>query len=214
MARQCGLEIGRRGIAINDCCQTSDPDVYAIGECAARRSHLRPWRRYKMAQVAADHLLGRENGFRGADMSAKLKLLGVDVGGIGDAHGRTEGARSYVYLDEQRVYKRIVVSADNKTLLGAVLVGDTSDYGNLLQLALNGIALPENPDGLILPARAASRPSAWIRCRKARRFAPASTSAKATSSGSQPRLPHRGGAESRNQGRHRLRRLHPAAHPC
>lgn len=166
MARQCGLEIGRRGgIAINDCCQTSDPDVYAIGECAAWRDRtfglVAPG--YKMAQVAADHLLGRENGFRGADMSAKLKLLGVDVGGIGDAHGRTEGARSYVYLDESKeVYKRIVVSADNKTLLGAVLVGDTSDYGNLLQLALNGIALPENPDGLILPAHAGSKPAIGV----------------------------------------------------
>ncbi len=44
---------------------------------------------YKMAQVAVDHLLGSENSFTGADLSAKLKLLGVDVGGIGDAHGRT-----------------------------------------------------------------------------------------------------------------------------
>ncbi|MDI5424863.1 hypothetical protein MJM99_32885, partial [Salmonella enterica subsp. enterica serovar Kentucky] len=42
---------------------------------------------------------------------------------------------SYVYLDESKeVYKRLIVSEDNKTLLGAVLVGDTSDYGNLLQL--------------------------------------------------------------------------------
>ncbi len=59
----------------------------------------------------------------------------------------TPGARSYVYLDEaKRVYKRrLIVSEDNKTLLGAVLVGDTSDYGNLLQLVLNAIELPENP---------------------------------------------------------------------
>ncbi|CDL17072.1 Nitrite reductase [NAD(P)H] large subunit [Klebsiella pneumoniae IS46] len=107
----------------------------------------------------------------------------MDVGGIGDAHGRTPGARSYVYLDESKeVYKRLIVSADNKTLLGAVLVGDTSDYGNLLQLVLNAIELPENPDSLILPAHAAaaSRPSAWINCRTARRSVPASTSAKAT----------------------------------
>ncbi|WP_114193043.1 nitrite reductase large subunit NirB [Edaphovirga cremea] len=160
LALQCGLATGRRGgIAINDLCQTSDPDVYAIGECAAWNDRtfglVAPG--YKMAQVTADHLLARENRFQGADMSAKLKLLGVDVGGIGDAHARTEGARSYVYLDESKeVYKRLVVSADNKTLLGAVLVGDTSDYGNLLQLALNAIELPENPDSLILPAHAGS----------------------------------------------------------
>ncbi len=97
-------------------------------------------------------------------MSAKLKLLGVDVGGIGDAHGRTAGARSYVYLDESKeVYKRLMVSADNKTLLGAVLVGDTSDYGNLLQLVLNAIELPENPDALILPAHArAGKPAIGV----------------------------------------------------
>ena len=54
LARQCGLEIGRRGgIAINDCCQTSDPDVYAIGECAAgaiapsaRWRRVTKWRRW------------------------------------------------------------------------------------------------------------------------------------------------------------------------
>ena len=88
----------------------------------------------------------------------------MDVGGIGDAHGRTEGARSYVYLDESKeVTKRIVASADNKTPLGAVLVGDnSSDYGNLLQLALNGIELPENPDGLILPAHAAAKPAIGV----------------------------------------------------
>ena len=80
-----------------------------------------------MAQVTDDHLLGNENAFHGADISAKLKLLGVDVGGIGAAHGRPEGARRYVNLDEsQEIYKRIIVSADNKRLLGAVLVGDTA----------------------------------------------------------------------------------------
>ncbi|QCR35069.1 nitrite reductase large subunit NirB [Nissabacter sp. SGAir0207] len=158
LAQQCGLPTAPRGgIVINSQCQSADPDVYAIGECAAWHEKVyglvAPG--YKMAQVAADHLLGRDNAFTGADMSAKLKLLGVDVGGIGDAQGRTPGARSYVYLDErQEIYKRLVVSEDNKTLLGAVLVGDTSDYGNLLQLALNAIPLPEHPDALILPAHA------------------------------------------------------------
>lgn len=156
---QCGLAVARNWrIVINDTCQTSDPDIYAIGECASWNNRVyglvAPG--YKMA-VAVDHILGSENAFEGADLSAKLKLLGVDVGGIGDAHGRTPGARSYVYLDESKeVYKRLIVSEDNKTLLGAVLVGDTSDYGNLLQLVLNAIELPENPDSLILPSHAGS----------------------------------------------------------
>ncbi|VTM22809.1 Rubredoxin-NAD(+) reductase [Raoultella terrigena] len=167
LATQCGLAVAQRGgIVVNDTCQTSDPDIYAIGECASWNNRVyglvAPG--YKMAQVTVDHILGTDNAFTGADLSAKLKLLGVDVGGIGDAYGRTPGARSYVYLDESKeVYKRLIVSADNKTLLGAVLVGDTSDYGNLLQLVLNAIELPENPDALILPSHAGSgKPSIGV----------------------------------------------------
>ncbi|KII76660.1 nitrite reductase large subunit NirB [Vibrio renipiscarius] len=158
LARQMELEIAPRGgIAINDQCQTSDENIYAIGECASWNGMfyglVAPG--YKMATVAVDHLLGSDSQFEGADMSAKLKLLGVKVGSIGDANGRTPGCKSYVYQNEElEVYKRIIVSADNKKLLGAVMVGDTSDYGDLQQLMLNEIDLPEHPDALILPAHA------------------------------------------------------------
>lgn len=162
LARQMELEVAPRGgVAINDHCQTSDENIYAIGECASWNEMfyglVAPG--YKMATVAVDHLLGNtESKFEGADMSAKLKLLGVKVGSIGDANGRTEGCKSYVYQnEEQEVYKRLIVSEDNKKLLGAVMVGDTSDYGDLLQLMLNEIDLPEHPDALILPAHAALR---------------------------------------------------------
>lgn len=166
LARQADLPVAPRGgVLVDDGCQTADKDIYAIGECAAWQNRVyglvAPG--YKMAQVVADRLTGNNNAFTGADMSAKLKLLGVDVGSIGDAHGRTAGARSYSYLDENKgVYKRLVVSADNKTLLGAVLVGDTSDYGNLLQLMLNAIELPDNPDSLILPAHAGNKPALGV----------------------------------------------------
>ncbi|WP_305419995.1 nitrite reductase large subunit NirB [Photobacterium leiognathi] len=167
LASQCGLKTGMRGgIAVNNFCQTSDNDVYAIGECASWNNMfyglVAPG--YKMAQIAVGHLLGEEQQFESADMSAKLKLLGVKVGSIGDANGRTENCKSYVYLNEQEeVYKRIIVSEDGKTLLGAVLVGDTADYGNLLQLALNNVELPENPDSLILPAHAgAAKPAMGV----------------------------------------------------
>lgn len=166
LARQCGLAVAERGgLVINDQCQTSDPDVYAIGECASwhGRTYGLVAPGYKMAQVAEDHLLGQDNQFTGADMSAKLKLLGVDVGGIGNTHATDNGCHSYIYLDEaNEIYKRLIVSDDNKYLLGAVLVGDTEDYGNLLQLALNRIELPENPDVLILPAHAGSKPAIGV----------------------------------------------------
>jgi len=156
LAREFDLEIGERGgIVIDNNCLTSDKNIYAIGECALWNNFIfglvAPG--YTMAKVTADHIIGGDQEFTGADMSTKLKLMGMDVGSIGDAHARTEGCKSYVYSNQpDQIYKKIVVSEDGKTLLGAVLVGDTSEYDSLLQYALNGIELPENPDGLILPS--------------------------------------------------------------
>ncbi|MDM0110715.1 nitrite reductase large subunit NirB [Variovorax sp. J22R133] len=157
LARQSLLALGSRGgIAVDSHCRTSDRNVYAIGECAAWNDQtfglVAPG--YEMARVAAKHIAGQdEAAFTGADMSTKLKLMGVDVASIGDAHGKTPKSRSYQYVNEHKqIYKKIVVSEDGKQLLGAVLVGDAAEYGNLLQLALNGIALPADPEFLILPS--------------------------------------------------------------
>ena len=158
LGRQAGLEMGARGgIVVNNACQTSDPDIYAIGEVALWGGKIfglvAPG--YQMAGVAADHITASAaSEFAGADMSTKLKLMGVDVGSIGDAQGSTPGAQSYYYIDEpNEIYKKIVVSADGKTLLGAVLVGDVDAYGTLLQFMLNKMELPAHPDALILPSR-------------------------------------------------------------
>ncbi|ANQ84342.1 nitrite reductase (NAD(P)H) large subunit [Azoarcus olearius] len=157
LARQNALAVGARGgIAVDDHCRTSDPDIYAIGECAAWRDQtfglVAPG--YDMARLVARHLAGETKAaFAGADMSTKLKLMGVDVASIGDAHGKTAGCRSFRYSDEvKQVYKKIVVSEDGKRLLGAVLVGNADEYGTLLQMALNGIAPPAEPEFLILPS--------------------------------------------------------------
>ena len=166
LARASGLEIGPRGgIVIDDRCQTSDPYIYAIGECALWNGQLfglvAPG--YDMARTAARHLAGTECGFAGADMSTKLKLMGVDVASIGDAHGATPGSRSYQFLDERRqTYRKIVVSSCGKYLLGGVLVGETSAYGALLQTMLNRIELPEAPEYLILPNTGAARPAIGV----------------------------------------------------
>lgn len=156
LAKAAELEMGPRGgIVINNTCQTSDPDVYAIGECALWNNFIfglvAPG--YQMAKVAAQHILqSGDDSFTGADMSTKLKLLGVDVASIGDAHGQAASSLSYRYHDEVNgVYKKIVVDAEKQKLLGAILVGDASDYGNLLQMYLNDMDLPKNPELLILP---------------------------------------------------------------
>ncbi|HEY8026033.1 MAG TPA: nitrite reductase large subunit NirB [Burkholderiaceae bacterium] len=155
LARNSALEVGQRGgIVIDNHCLTSDPDIYAIGECALWNGQIfglvAPG--YDMARIAAKHLLGESAEFRGADMSTKLKLMGVDVASIGDPHGKAAGSRSYQFTDERKqIYKKIVVSECGKYLLGGVMVGDAGEYGTLLQMMLNRIELPEAPEFLILP---------------------------------------------------------------
>ena len=157
IARACGLKIGARGgVVIDDQCKSSDPDVYAIGECAVWNDQVfglvAPG--YSMARAVVSDLAGEQTRFEGADMSTKLKLNGVDVASIGDAHANTPGSIVYTYQNgADGIYKRLVVSEDGKNLLGSVLVGDASGYGTLLQYCLNGIELPANPDALILPHR-------------------------------------------------------------
>nr|WP_298145306.1 nitrite reductase large subunit NirB [uncultured Pseudomonas sp.] len=156
IARSAGLEIAARGgVVVDNDCRTNDPQIFAIGECASWNGSIfglvAPG--YSMARSVAAQLAGADyTPFTGADMSTKLKLLGVDVGSIGDAHAATPGAKSYRFIDEASAsYRRLVVSADGKHVLGAVLVGDNSYYDTLLQYAQNGIALPKDPSVLILP---------------------------------------------------------------
>ncbi|MGF1525866.1 MAG: nitrite reductase large subunit NirB [Candidatus Competibacterales bacterium] len=158
LARACGLTTGPRGgVVIDGRCRTSDPHIYAIGECAAfaDRCYGLVSPGYQMAQVAVDAVLeGDGPAFAGADMSTQLKLLGVEVASLGDAHAATPGARCYRFSDERaEVYKKLVVSADGKQLLGGILVGDSSAYATLSSLMLAGLELPANPEQLILPSQ-------------------------------------------------------------
>lgn len=155
LARECGLAIGSRGgVVIDDTCRTSDAAIFAIGECACWNGQVfglvAPG--YTMARTVASILAGEQVAFAGADMSTKLKLLGVDVGSIGDAHGRTPGCRSYRFIGEiDGSYRRLVLSEDGHHVLGAVLVGDNAYYDTILQCVQNDIKPPADPAALILP---------------------------------------------------------------
>ncbi|MEU5154947.1 nitrite reductase large subunit NirB [Glycomyces sp. NPDC021274] len=137
LARDCGIEVGERGGIITDLsCVTSDPDVYAIGEVAAMEGMcyglVAPG--YSMAEVVADRLAGGEATFPGADMSTKLKLLGVDVAQF----GAMEGPLSTTYLDPAHgTYAKLILSDDAQTLLGGMLVGDAEPYP-LLRASVGG----------------------------------------------------------------------------
>ena len=156
IARDAGLEIGPRGGALTDLGMlTSDPNIYAVGEVAAVEGTcyglVAPG--YTTAEIVADRLLGGAGEFPGADLSTKLKLLGVDVASFGDAHATTEGALSVVLHDAAKgTYAKLVISDDAKTLLGGILVGDASQYAALRPLV--GSELPAEPAALISPAGA------------------------------------------------------------
>jgi nitrite reductase (NADH) large subunit len=156
LARGCDLDIAERGGVLTDkSCTTLDPRIFAIGEVAAVEGRcyglVAPGN--AMAEVVADRLLGGSAEFPGADLSTKLKLLGVDVASFGDAHAVTPGALEVVLNDAvKQTYAKLVVSDDVSTLLGGVLVGDAGAYGALRPLV--GRPLPADPAALISPAGA------------------------------------------------------------
>ncbi len=157
LAKLSGIEVGPRGgILVNEKLQTSDPSVYAIGECALYNNMIyglvAPG--YEMAQVVVDNLFEADKEFRGYDMSTKLKLIGVDVASFGDPFISGNGIKTIAINDNHKgVYKRINISEDGKTLLGGIMVGDAEQYNMLLQTCKNKVVLPPNPEDVILGSR-------------------------------------------------------------
>ncbi|MFG3436513.1 nitrite reductase large subunit NirB [Nonomuraea sp. NPDC047897] len=147
LARACGLEVGERGgIVVDEGMRTSDPAVYAIGECALAGGMVYglvgPC--FTMAEVAADRVLGGGSGFAGADLSTKLKLLGVEVAQF----GAMDGALDVTYMDPVGgVYKKLFISDDARTLLGGICVGDAGPYTTLRPFV--GKPLPAAPSDLL-----------------------------------------------------------------
>ena len=161
LAAPCGLVTGARGgIVVDEGCRTTDPRVYAVGEVACIEGRclglVAPG--YTMAEVAVDRILGGDATFPGADLSTKLKLLGVDVASFGDAFASTPGALELVHSDPvSGVYKKLVVTDDARTLLGGILVGDASAYASLRPMV--GAELGSDPGLWLLPENAgAARP--------------------------------------------------------
>ena len=154
LARECGLEVGERGgIVVDERCRTSDPSIYAVGECALAggRVHGLVAPGYHMARVAAETICGGDAAFDPGDTPTKLKLLGVDVASFGDAHAKTAGASTVAFTDSiARVHRRLVTDTDGR-LIGGVLVGDASGFDTMVAVAAGDIDAPDDPVSLLLP---------------------------------------------------------------
>ncbi|MFD1816223.1 assimilatory nitrite reductase (NAD(P)H) large subunit precursor [Pseudarcicella hirudinis] len=160
VAKMSGLAVGSRGgIVVNDKMETSDPSIFAIGECALVHHMIyglvAPG--YEMADVVVSNLLGGEKEFKPFDMSTKLKLIGVDVASYGDPFITSPNCKTIVYEDTQKgIYKRMNISLDGKELLGGILIGEAEQYNMLLQTVKNKTILPPNPEDLMLGSRGGS----------------------------------------------------------
>ncbi|UVY82613.1 nitrite reductase large subunit NirB [Brachybacterium sp. NBEC-018] len=158
LAREAGLAIGERGgVVVGATCRTSDPAVWAIGECASYEGTcaglVAPGN--DMADVVVDQLLGGERTHRRAAEGTKLKSAGVDAASFGDVNALSPDALEVSFVDPvHRQYRKLVLSDDATVLRGGVLVGDVSLYPRLRPLV--GRPLGTDPSALIAPAGGAA----------------------------------------------------------
>jgi nitrite reductase (NADH) large subunit len=157
----------RGGVLVNDLMQTSDENIFAIGEVVVHNNMVyglvAPG--YEMAECVVKQIIGETpKSFTGFDMSTKLKLIGTDVGSFGDPFGETPGSIPIAFADKRNgVYKRINISEDGKYLLGGILVGDASQYNLFHQMVINKMVLPEKPESLIIGTPGAASEGAGVK---------------------------------------------------
>ncbi|CAM9706285.1 unnamed protein product [Ascophyllum nodosum] len=159
IARASDIAVHERGgVIVDDLLRTNDEDIYAIGEVALHGGKIyglvAPG--YEMAEAVANQIAtGEESPFTGADMSTKLKLMGVDVASFGRYSGFKEDddVTSMAWNDPfSSAYKKLFFNKAGTKLLGGILVGDASEFYTLLGLSKSSKDLPMAPGTLLVPA--------------------------------------------------------------
>lgn len=128
LARACGLKTGvRGGVVVDDGLQTSDPHVFAIGECALVQGMVLGFAApgHEMARVLAERLHGAAARYRAADHPVRLKLLGIDVVTIGSVR---EDGEQLCYRGSGSLRKMLLRRG---RIRGVSLLGSTDDVGRL-----------------------------------------------------------------------------------
>ncbi|MCR5876162.1 nitrite reductase large subunit NirB [Phenylobacterium sp. J426] len=148
LARAAGLDVNR-GVVVDDRLRTSDPDIFAVGECVEHRGQcyglVAPI--WDMCRTLADTLTGGDAAYEGSVLSTRLKVSGVDVFSAGKFAGG-EGCEDIVFRDAGRgVYKRIVL--ENGRVAGAVLFGDVLDGGWYFDLMRQGAEVGDIRETLV-----------------------------------------------------------------
>jgi len=164
LAVEAGLRV-ERGIVCDNRMATSDPDIYAVGECVEHRGRIyglvAPI--YEQARVLADCITGRDlrSEYQGSKISTRLKVMGVDLVSIGDGRALDPTRLSITkYAEPARgVYKKLVVR-DGK-LEGAILLGEIDCAASLTAAYENGQPLPDRHADLLF-GRAEADPQASL----------------------------------------------------
>ncbi len=139
----------QRGILVNDNMLTSDPDIYALGECVEHRGQcyglVAPL--YEMAKTLAADLLDTSLPYSGSQTATKLKVSGIDLYSAGDFEDAPDREEIVLRDGIAGLYKRLVIK-DNK-ILGAVLYGDTTEGPWFFDLLKKGTDISDMRDTLI-----------------------------------------------------------------
>jgi nitrite reductase (NADH) large subunit len=149
LGKAIGLET-RRGIVVDDGMGTSDPAIFAIGECVEHRGQtyglVAPL--WDMAKVCADRITATaESSYQGTVTGTRLKVTGIDMFSAGDIQGDAD-SEDIVLRDAARgVYKRLILKDDRVT--GVVLYGDAGEGNWYFQLLKDGTPVGAMRDNLI-----------------------------------------------------------------
>jgi nitrite reductase (NADH) large subunit len=154
LALKAGV-VCNRGIVVNDQMETSEPDIFAVGECVEHRGVcyglVAPL--YEQGRVLAATITGnRGPGYEGTVQAAKLKIMGVDVFSAGDwSEQNSEPVR---YEDRALgIYKKVTVR--DGRLAGVILVGDTSDSHRYMEWLRTSADILDQRRHLLFPPPAA-----------------------------------------------------------
>ncbi len=154
LGRAAGLEV-RKGIVVNDYMETSDPHIYAVGECTEHRGQtfglVAPL--FEQGRVLASTLTGsRGLAFTGASPAAKLKIMGVDIFSAGSIDDTEPGIETVRYEDPSLgTYKKLLLK-DNH-LIGMILVGDIDDQQLYMEWMRSGEDLTPHRRQILFPPR-------------------------------------------------------------
>lgn len=143
LAQASGL-ICERGIVVNDKLQSSDPAIYAIGECIEHRGEIfglvAPV--YQQAKLCAQQLAGQISAaYRSSVSATMLKVTGIDLFSLGKIESDPD-CQSQIMLDQGLgIYRKLVFK--NQRLIGAILYGDTRHSGYYMKLISQDQAIDE-----------------------------------------------------------------------